>query len=68
MYLNQNKIINSLLCCNNFKFPMWNSHYVTGKDICLFTNIACIENTLTGLTCGLKNKCCCVKNGFCKRS
>ncbi len=57
MRLNKNKIINSLLCGNNIKFPMYNSHYITGKDIWLFSNIACIENTLTALTCNLKQGC-----------
>lgn len=57
MQINKNKIINSLLCCNNFKFPMNNSHYVTGKDIYLFSSLACIENTLTNLTCNINNIC-----------
>lgn len=65
MNINKNKIINSLLCCSNFKFPINNSHYLTGKDIYLFSSLACIENTLTDLTCNLKNKCndikCCIR-------
>lgn len=54
MYFNPNKIVNALLCCNNFKFPMYKNHYVTGKNIWLFSNLACIENTLSDLTCNLK--------------
>lgn len=64
MNFNTSKIVNSLLCCNNFKFPMTNSHYVTGKDIWLFSNLACVENTLTGFTCNLKNVCNNCKNCF----
>ena len=57
MQINKNKLINSLLCCNNFKFPMNNNHYVTGKDIYLFSSLACIENTLTNFTCNINNAC-----------
>ena len=47
MYFNPNKIVNSLLCCNNFKFPMYKNHYVTGKNIWLFPeNTACISSSL----------------------
>lgn len=56
MYVNKNKIINSLLC-NNIKLPMYNNHYITGKGILFFSNIACVENTLSNLTCNLKNIC-----------
>lgn len=56
MNFNKNKIVNALLC-NNFKFPISNSHYVTGKDIIIFSNIACVENTLTCLTNNLKCTC-----------
>lgn len=55
MYFNPNKIVNSLLCCNNIKFPMYKNHYVTGKNIWLFSNLACIENTLSNFTCSLKS-------------
>lgn len=48
-------IIKSMLCNCNCKFPMWNAHYVTGPDILLFSNLACVENTLTKLTCKCNN-------------
>ena len=57
MKFNKNKIINSLLCGNNMKFPIYNSHYMTGKDIWFFSNIVCIENTLTNFTNSLKSGC-----------
>lgn len=54
MYINKNKIINSILCGCNAKFPISNSHYICGKDILAFSNIICIENTLTNITSQLK--------------
>lgn len=57
MYINKNKIINSILCGCNAKFPISNSHYICGKDILAFSNIICIENTLTNITSQLKSTC-----------
>lgn len=58
MHFNPNRIVNSLLCSNNIKFPMDKCHYITGKGIWTFSNLACIENTLANFTCGLKNNIC----------
>lgn len=57
MNLKTNPLINSLLCCNNLCFPMYNNHYITGQGIFIFSNLACIENTLSSATCSLKNCC-----------
>ena len=55
MRVNPQVLLNSLLCNSNSKFPMWKGHYVTGQDIVVFSNLACIENSLTNLTCKCKN-------------
>ncbi|MDD2376189.1 MAG: hypothetical protein PHD15_02985 [Clostridia bacterium] len=47
--------INSLLYSMPNKFKLGNCHYVTGKNISIFSNLLCIENTLTNLTCNCKN-------------
>ena len=57
MNFNKNKIVNALLCGNNLKFPMSNTHYITGKGIFVFSNMACVENTLTCITNNLKCTC-----------
>lgn len=44
-----------ILCSSNLKFPMYNGHYMTGKDISLFSNLVCIENSLNNLTCSIKS-------------
>lgn len=62
MYINKNKLIDSLLCYNNFKLPITKSHYITGKEIHLFSNFLCVENTLTNLTCNIQNICSNIKN------
>lgn len=51
------KIVNNLLCSCNFKFPMYNNHYMTGKNICIFSKFACIENTLSSFTNNCKGLC-----------
>ncbi|MEG2646042.1 MAG: hypothetical protein RSA08_03315 [Clostridia bacterium] len=48
-------ILNHFLCCSNIKFPMYKGHYMTGKNISIFSNLACIENNLNNLTCSCKN-------------
>lgn len=64
MNINKNKLINSLLCCNNFKLPINKSHYITGKELHFFSNFICIESTLTNLTCNIKNICTNVKQNI----
>lgn len=62
MGVNPKKIANSILCSSNLKFPMYKGHYMTGKDISLFANLACIENTLNTFTCNVKKACHRIKN------
>ena len=61
MYINKNYLMKSLLC-SPVKFPMYNSHYLCGKDIYTFSNLMCVENSLTNITCNLKNICGSIKN------
>jgi hypothetical protein len=46
---------NKLLFCIPSKFNLGKCHYVTGKNISVFSNLLCIENSLTNLTCNCKN-------------
>lgn len=58
MYNNNPKLsnlANYLLCCTNPKLPMYNNHYITGKNIAFFTKLVCVENTLSDLTSSCKN-------------
>lgn len=55
MGFNPQKIANYMLCNSNMKLPISNHHYITGKEISLFTNFVCVENTLSQLT----GKCKC---------
>lgn len=64
MNLNKNKLLDSFLCSNNFKLPINNTHYITGKEIRLLSDFVCVENTLTNLTCNIKNMCSNVKGNF----
>ena len=48
--LNPKKFLNSFLCSSNVKLPLSNSHYITGKNIYLFSNLASVENTLSCFT------------------
>ncbi len=57
MMLNPQLLKKYLLCCNNIKLPITNTHYITGKDIYVFSNFACIENTLTCFTNNFKCLC-----------
>ncbi len=43
-----------LLCMPNVKLPIGKGHYVTPCNISLFSNLACVENSLSCLT---KNIC-----------
>ncbi|MEG2235272.1 MAG: hypothetical protein RR144_02390 [Clostridia bacterium] len=44
-------LLHSIPC----KFNFGNCHYVTGKNISVFSNLLCVENSLTNLTCNCKN-------------
>ena len=57
MGLRPSSFVNPLLCCNNICLPMYKGHYTTTKNIVIFANLACVENSLTGITCNLKNLC-----------
>ena len=48
-------ILKGFLCNCNPKLPLSNNHYITGKNIWLFSNMVQIENTLT---CFTSNICC----------
>ena len=48
--INLKKFLNSFLCSSNVKLPLSNSHYITGKNIYLFSNLASVENTLSCFT------------------
>ena len=52
--INPKKILNSFLCSSNVKLPLSNSHYITGKYIYFFSNLACVENTLSSFTNNMK--------------
>lgn len=58
MGLNPQTMKKYLLNCSNIKLPITNSHYITGKNIYMFSNLVCIENTLSNLT----NNCKCIFN------
>lgn len=50
-----NGFANLFLLTQRFCIPTWKGHYVTGPDIVVFSNAACIENNLTKLTSQCKN-------------
>lgn len=54
MRFNPSQLVNYFLCCGNPVLPMYKGHYITGKDISLFTKLMCVENTLTTFTCNCK--------------
>ena len=58
--INSKNFLKSFLCATNVKLPLNNSHYITGKDIYLFSNLACVENTLSSFT----NNVNCYLNSF----
>ena len=57
MNFNSQKLAKYLLCNSNIKLPISSSHYVTGKDLSLFSNLICVENQLSNMTCNIKNCC-----------
>ena len=57
--MNNSNLLNSLLCAINPKFPINNSHFVSGSNISLFTSLAQVENCLTTFTNKCKNINCC---------
>lgn len=57
--------LNRLLWCMPcVKIPIGQNHYVNPSDISMFSNLLCVENSLTCLT---KNKCnnCSCNNSNC---
>lgn len=64
MYICPKKLANYLLYNSNIKFPINQSHYVTGKELSLFSKLMCIENELTNLTCNLKGFCTSCKYNY----
>ena len=48
--INSKNFLKAFLCSTNVKLPLNHSHYITGKDIYLFSNLACVENTLSSFT------------------
>lgn len=59
---NKNYLLNNLLCNANIKMPISSTHYLTSKNLVIFKNLACIENSLTNATLNIKNACCNLKN------
>jgi len=53
-----------LLNCSCLKLPLSNDHYITGKDIYTFSNLVCVENTLSNFTNNIKCICKNVKGNF----
>lgn len=49
-------ILSPLLYNLPLKFNMGNCHYIKGKNIVTFSNLLCVENYLTNLTCCCKSK------------
>ena len=60
----KDKMINNILCGFPYKIPINNSHYITGKNMMLFSKLMSIENDLTSLTCYGNNLYNCLKNNF----
>lgn len=51
-----NKILKGVLYALNPKLPLCNNHYITGKNIWLFSSFASVENTLSNITCNMNCK------------
>ncbi|MBR5227177.1 MAG: hypothetical protein IKV94_00855 [Clostridia bacterium] len=49
-----NNLIRSILCCCNPKLNLSNTHYICGRNLAFFSNLAQIENCLTNTTCKCK--------------
>lgn len=58
------KILNNFLCCYPGRLHINKSHYVTGKDLFLFSKLMCVENELSNITGCCNNLCCDIKNLF----
>ena len=63
-FINKRRLLNNFLCCLPYKFPINNSHYITGKELSFFSNIMCIESELSKLTCCCNNMCKNIKMNF----
>lgn len=48
------QLLTQLLLLSNPRFPVNNSHYVTGTNIVMFSNAVCVEKTLTNFSNNLK--------------
>lgn len=48
--INPKTFLNTFLCASNVKLPINNSHYITGKEISIFSNLATVESTLSSFT------------------
>lgn len=57
MNKNSSSIINPLLLSNCIKLPMYKGHYTTTVNVAIFSNFACIENSLTSMGNAVKNFC-----------
>ena len=49
------KMLKNMLWCTNVKIPIGNNHKISGKQIAMTSNLICIENTLSTLTCTISN-------------
>lgn len=54
--LKNNWFLTPLLYNLPCKLPIGNCHYVKGCNLAIFSNLLCIEKSLTNLTCNCKNK------------
>lgn len=61
---NISQLLNKFLCCYPRRFPINNSHYITGKNMLFFSKLICIENELTNLTYSCNNLCNNIKYKF----
>lgn len=48
-----NCLLQNFLWCFPCKMPYGNGHYVTGCDLAILSNIVCVEQCLTNLSCNL---------------
>lgn len=63
-YLIPKHMLNKFLCCYPYKLHINNSHYVTGKNLCFFSKLVCIENELNNISCYCNNLCKHIKYNF----
>lgn len=57
-----NSLLNNVLCNYPCKIPINKSHYVTGKNLLIFSKLMCVENELSNIGCFCNNLC---KSIFC---